>query len=395
VVEAFGIGVLSLVLELGDVDYTPTASVAAPVAGTQRAQPLGGLVVSLDFELAWGVHDSAGSDGPYRQNLLGARDVLPRIVDLFVEFDVHATWATVGFLFADSREELERYTPESKPNYRNPKYDPYQTKLGRGEKDDPLHFAPSLIQLIGSAPGQEIASHTFSHYYCLAEGQSIAEFEADLAAAQAIGRAHSHALKSLVLPRRQNRADYLPAIAAAGFTAYRPNEANGLNRPPANDPSLLVRGVRLLDSYVPLYGASQVPWAATLPDAHGLVGVRESRFLRPMSSRFARLEGLRFKRLANAMRLAARTGNLFHLWWHPHNFGARPNENLSRLRQLLELLEELRLEYGFDSYSIAEVNCLARQSASRNAPAADDGGSGPEPSQHLRAADNDKHKATL
>ena len=34
----------------------------------------GALVLSLDFELAWGVRDTLGSDGPYRGHLLGARD---------------------------------------------------------------------------------------------------------------------------------------------------------------------------------------------------------------------------------------------------------------------------------------------------------------------------------
>lgn len=387
---------MSAMLDVEDAGQTPTLKVTTAEPGIRHDQPNGALVVSLDFELAWGVHDSAGSEGAYRGNLLGARDVVPRLLDLFVEFDVHATWATVGYLFAHSREELEHYAPESKPAYRNPALDPYRIQVGRGEKDDPLHFAPSLIQLIASAPGQEIASHTFSHYYCLAEGQSIAEFAADLRAAQAIGRAHGYALKSLVVPRRQNRVDYLPAIAAAGFTAYRSNEANWLNSPPlAATRNVVVRGLRMLDSYAPIYGATQVPWATTAPDGNGLVDVRESRFLRPVSSRLARLEGLRFNRLANAMRKAARTGTLFHLWWHPHNFGARPDENLSRLRSLLELREELRLAHGFEAYSMAEVDYLARQAHFNvGAPAR---GAGPKSAEPRPAygTDKDDHKAAL
>ena len=68
----------------------------------------GALVISLDFELHWGVRDKRPVDGPYRENLLGAREAIPRMLDLFEEFGVAATWATVGFLFAKNRDGTRR-----------------------------------------------------------------------------------------------------------------------------------------------------------------------------------------------------------------------------------------------------------------------------------------------
>ena len=68
----------------------------------------GVLVISLDFELHWGVRDLTPVDGPYRGNLLGAREAVPRMLELFERFEFGATWATVGFLFASTRDELER-----------------------------------------------------------------------------------------------------------------------------------------------------------------------------------------------------------------------------------------------------------------------------------------------
>ena len=65
----------------------------------QNTPPFGALVISLDFELHWGVRDKRPVDGPYRENLLGAREAIPQMLDLFEEFGVAATWATVGFLF--------------------------------------------------------------------------------------------------------------------------------------------------------------------------------------------------------------------------------------------------------------------------------------------------------
>jgi hypothetical protein len=64
----------------------------------------GALVISLDFELLWGVRDLYPADGgTYRANLLGARTAIPKLLQLFEEFEIAATWATVGMLFANSR----------------------------------------------------------------------------------------------------------------------------------------------------------------------------------------------------------------------------------------------------------------------------------------------------
>lgn len=314
--------------------------------------------MSLDFELAWGVLDTLGAEGAYRANLLGARDAVPRTLDLFEEFGVAATWATVGFLFAESRDELLAYAPERRPRYTDRRLDTYTERLGAGEKDAPLHFAPSLISEIASRPRQEIASHTFSHYYCLEPGQTFDEFAADLDAARRIAAARGHEVTSLVFPRNQYRADYMPALTRSGFTAYRGPEPNWLNRPrPGASGSSLVRAVRLTDVYLDLTGPSAVPWTdVAQPD--GLANVRSSRFLRPRAAN-AFLERLRWQRVAAAMTAAATRGALFHLWWHPHNFGADVAGNLEALRKHLELFVRLRDEHGFGTYTMAEVTRLA------------------------------------
>ena len=321
----------------------------------------GALVVSLDFELAWGVRDIFSLDGPYRANLLGAREAVPRILDLLAEYGVAATWATVGFLFAESREELEHYSPKLRPRYASKHFDPYADALGGGEADDPLRYAPSLIAQIAATPRQEIASHTFSHYYCLEAGQSADEFAADLASAVAVAKAHGHVLKSLVFPRNQLRTDYLPLLARTGFTAFRGTESNFLNRPrPGASGSPVVRGLRAADVFVSLTGSGAVPWSAVKP-LEGVVNVPSSRFLRPWQPNSS-LEALRWQRVASSMEAAARGGALFHLWWHPHNFGVNLEQNLHALKRHLELYARLRDKHGFASHTMAEVADLVRTS---------------------------------
>ncbi|RME25825.1 MAG: hypothetical protein D6798_08055, partial [Deltaproteobacteria bacterium] len=56
--------------------------------------PGGALVVSLDFELFWGMRDKVSLQR-YRRQILGGRAAIPRLLDLFVAHGIHATWATV------------------------------------------------------------------------------------------------------------------------------------------------------------------------------------------------------------------------------------------------------------------------------------------------------------
>jgi Kef-type K+ transport system membrane component KefB len=58
----------------------------------------GTFVISLDFELLWGVRDKR-TVTDYGANIRGVRDVVPALLDLFAERDIACTWATVGLLF--------------------------------------------------------------------------------------------------------------------------------------------------------------------------------------------------------------------------------------------------------------------------------------------------------
>jgi hypothetical protein len=324
----------------------------------------GALVISLDFELAWGVRDVFDLDGPYRANLLGAREAVPRILDRFTSHEVAATWATVGFLMADGRDEALAFAPIERPAYADRHLDPYPTLDGRhpheragdSERSDPVRFAPSLVRAIAAAPRQELASHTYAHFTALEPGATREAFAADLHAAQAIATARfGTRVRSLVLPRHQVRRDWLPSVAAAGFRAHRGPEPHVLGVPHAGvHDAAWKRAARLADAFVPLTGANAAAWPRI--DPHGLVDVPESRFLRPASRRLAPLlEPLRVHRIVLAMESAARAGRICHVWWHPHNFGADLNANLRNLDAILGRFDRLRDALGFESLTMADV----------------------------------------
>ena len=316
----------------------------------------GALVVSLDFELHWGVRDTMPVDGPYRENLLGARTAVPRLLDLFEAFDIGATWATVGFLFARTRDELEAYSPAVRPRYRNPSLDPYREPVGRNEGEDPLHYAPTLVEEIRRRPRQELATHTFSHYYCREEGHTEEAFRQDLASAVRIAEPFGVRPRSIVFPRNQFAPEHAPVLREFGITAYRSPERHRIyqGHSTREQRSPWRRGARLLDHYLDLTDANTTPWPA-IPQADGLYAIPSSRFLRGYSKPLAALEPLRLKRILDALREAAHTNRIFHLNFHPHNFGVHLEQNLRVLRSILESYRRHRTSHGMRSLSMEEV----------------------------------------
>lgn len=332
---------------------TAYPSEAASPVGT-RGLP-GALVISLDFELHWGLRDIMGTDGPYRRNLLGVREAIPRILRSFERHGIAATWATVGFLFAKDRDELLAHAPTIRPKYVDKRLDPYGEAIGRDEVDDPFHFAASLVSRIADTKGQEVGSHTFSHYYCLEAGQGREHFEADVAAAGRLARERGIELRSMVLPRNQMNPEYVDVLAKAGFVAYRGNERHWAYEARAfGDESQLRRAVRLVDSLVPLTGSHVHGWDE-LGIRAGVVDIPASRFFRPLPVRPPGIRELGIRRVIASMEAAARSRGVFHLWWHPHNFGAETDARIADLERVLWAFRRCADEYGMLSLSMREA----------------------------------------
>lgn len=320
----------------------------------------GSFIISLDFELHWGVRDVV-SIAASKDYFLRARESIPEVLRRFTMSEVHATWATVGFLFARDKRRLLEHLPHQRPSYDRGELNPYHylDEIGDDERGDPFHYAHSLMRVIAEAPGQEIASHTFSHYYCLEDGQTEQTFEADLEAAAAIGAELGRVTESLVFPRGQHNPAYDAVMRRHGVLAYRtPPAFYPYRARRAEEDQLIHRGLRLLDSYVPIGGSyADQPGA----DPNGLVPLRAGLFLRPYSRVRSRLEPLRMNRLKVAMGDAAKHGRDFHLWWHPHNFGTHTSENLSMLDKVLEEYRFLRERYAWPTRTMGEAGLVARR----------------------------------
>lgn len=317
----------------------------------------GVLTISLDFELYWGVRDKRTLD-EYRDNLLGSRKIIPQLLRIFSANDAHVSWATVGFLFFETAEDLRQHYPKRLPTYKQQRFSPYQY-ITQAETIEPsVHFAPDLIAQIKQHAGQEIATHTLSHYYCLEEGQTVDQFEADIEAAVDTAKKNGISIRSLVFPRNQWNTAYLASLPKYGVKCFRGNQSSWMYK--ASDEGgqqPLQRVCRLLDAYINLSGHNTY----TLTDCakEEPFNFPASRFLRPYSSTWSLLEPLRLRRIKHSMEYAAKHKQIFHLWWHPHNFGVNIPQNIHFLNQIIKHFCYLRSEYGMTSLNMGELCQLA------------------------------------
>ncbi len=314
-------------------------------------QPKGNFFISLDFELFWGVRDHRTLEN-YGPSIAAVHEVVPALLALFRQFDIHATWATVGFMFHRSKEELLQHIPGVLPEYEQPSLGPY-AYLSTQPLESIYHFAPDLIKQIAATPGQEIATHTYSHFYTLEAGAGLDAFCADLDMALAVAAQQGYMIRSIVFPRNQYSAAHEAICLEKGVTGYRGNEESWIyqTRSRASE-TRFRRAFRLMDAYINLSGHHAF---AVKPSPGQCINIPASRFLRPFSKKLAALDGLRLRRILHSMEHAAKNGLTFHLWWHPHNFGKNIAQNTSFLRKVLEHYSLLKDKYGMSSRNMLEI----------------------------------------
>ncbi|MDA2290561.1 MULTISPECIES: polysaccharide deacetylase family protein [Bacillus cereus group] len=315
------------------------------------------FTVSLDFELYWGMFDKIVLED-YKENLAGVHQVVPRMLNLFEEYGIHVTWATVGLLFFKDYSEMIENLPKIRPNYTEKQISAYNyiDKNNHTSIDTKFHYASSLINKIKQTPFQEIGTHTFSHYYCLEEGQSTESFQEDLNAAIEVANKKNIPIKSIVFPRNQVNQEYLQVCLEHGIAAYRGTENvfiyNAEEEDKKNTP--IKRILRLLDAYFNIFGHNT--YALSKVSEEKIINIPASRFYRPYSRRLRKLEPLKINRILNDMEYAAKRSEIYHLWWHPHNFGGDIEENIKNLQLILEKFKFLKEKYNMRSLNMGEIS---------------------------------------
>jgi peptidoglycan/xylan/chitin deacetylase (PgdA/CDA1 family) len=329
------------------------------------------FTISLDFELHWGgfekwplksprsIVDSRQLTVDYGQYFLNTRKAIPQMLALFERYGVHVTWASVGMLMHNNFQSLQKNFPAIRPTYLHTELSAYsyidQIGIGADEQQDPFHYADTLVRQILNTEHQELGSHTFSHYYCNEVGQTVEQFRADLQAAQRAASVYGVTLKSLVFPRNQFNDDYLRVCFEEGFTSVRSNPHDWFWNIGTREETAWKRLNRGLDAYFSIgskntYALDSIDVRAGLP-----LCLPASRLLRPYRPKELFLNRFKVDRIKDEMQRAANANEVYHLWWHPHNFGWYPKESLGALEDILRTYKLCTERWGMNSLSMGEI----------------------------------------
>jgi peptidoglycan/xylan/chitin deacetylase (PgdA/CDA1 family) len=314
------------------------------------------FTISLDFELHWGVFDKKDRStrtSCYKNTLA----LIPELLKLFEKYEVNATWATVGGVFAKDRFEWEQLKPAIQPEYFSEKYSAYKWVNVNGLPENLYfaHFAPETIDYILKYPGQELGTHTFGHYYCLEKQNGFRAFDADLKAAKKTALKFNNTPISLVFPRNQFNDECLEICFNNDIKVVRSNPGIWFWTPIAETNSKFLRKLfRTGDAYIQLARRTSYPLQAIQVKRNQPIQLPASRFLRPWQSKYRLANTLSLQRVLKEIKTAAIHKECYHLWWHPENFGNHPSENLKNLNLILQEYKNCKMKYGMTSWNMGE-----------------------------------------
>lgn len=316
----------------------------------------GSFVISLDFELGWGTIDKSTAEEYCKTNVAHVPDVVKGMLALFDKYDVKATFATVGLIMLNDKHEAISLAPAQKPSYRNPALSPYSDGFIEKIKTEntKLYFSPELVDQLKNNKHIEIGTHTFSHYYCWEDGQTAEQFEQDIATAIKTAQKRGIELTSIIFPRNQVSRPYLHICTKYGINCYRGNAISFFDQPKNILHRYKNRIFRLLDTYIKVGRHTPISYEK-IDNLEQLVNIPASRLLKPYYEKFAFLENLKLHRIKGEIKHAAKYNKLYHLWWHPHNFGDNVEKNLQNLEIILQYYAKCHKKHGMQSYTMTEL----------------------------------------
>jgi peptidoglycan/xylan/chitin deacetylase (PgdA/CDA1 family) len=312
----------------------------------------GAFTLSLDFELIWGTLENYGPDA-YRSACETERaEVVDRLLALLAEFEVSATWCTLGHLFLDgcAPQNGVKHPEIVAPRRANGEdwfaYDP-----GTDERRDPIYYGRTLVRKVQDCPvPQEIGGHSFSHVlFARCSAETAASDLAELVrAANEVGVEP----RSFAFPG--NEVGHLELLPRHGFTCYRGPEPSWYGGPGAG---ALRRFAHLFD----ILSARRPPVSESVEELPGLWNVPASMMYFPMHGRRRHIPlSRRVRRAVKGLDRAAAERRVFHLWFHPTNLADEIDQMFAGLRSIFEHASALRSD---GTLEVASMGALADKAA--------------------------------
>jgi peptidoglycan/xylan/chitin deacetylase (PgdA/CDA1 family) len=289
------------------------------------------FTISLDFELIWGTLDKPKHARFRRLCAIEREVVIDRLLALFNEYRISATWCTVGHLFLSSKD---------------------RNGIRVADEEAPIFYGRDLLEKIRSCPTpQEIGSHSFTHRIFNDPRCTRAVAEQEMADSVRVARAIGLELKSFVYPR--NKIGHVDVLPGYGFTSFRGQDATWYSHTPQR--RWFHRAGHLLD----MFCATTPP--TVMPEWHpaGIWEIPGSMLYTP-SHGFRRIVPARARvhRARKGLRAAADQKRMFHLWFHPTDVVVRNKAMIDGLRQILETASALREAGRLNILSMSQVTDL-------------------------------------
>jgi len=275
-----------------------------------------GIIISIDFELDWGYMDQ---DNPLTENEISTG--LDSLIALLNKHQIKSTWAIVGQLYTYNRKE-----DNSKRQLQ---------WITRNLKDNDLI---------------EIASHTHNHIFC--EEISKELIEEDFSLMKNIAKDNNKDFKSIVFPRNQYNKANLYLIKKNRYTHYRSVLGKWyLQTNKYSEESKIKRNLIRIFDMLPFNRDAIVDLQ------NELISISDSRFFRffPPSFTGEIISKIYLIVLKYELRQCIKRGNLYHIWFHPHNIIKKPN-GLKELDLFLKYFKKLKVEKPqISSYKFTEI----------------------------------------
>ena len=298
------------------------------------------FVVSIDVEMAWGQIHRPERDYEFPDE----RRQMSRLLDVFDQHRIPATWAFVGHLLLDGCEHIDGTAhPElMRPDYEWFEGDWLAADPGKSAAEAPTWYAPDLLGEVVARPvGHEIGSHSFTHLIAGDPGCSEEAFRADLRRCRDESERHGVELRSFVFPRNQYGHEHV--LAQEGFTTYRGRRPDSYAA--SSDIARRARGVA--EMVAPTRRSAVVPVSE-----HGIWNL-PATYLHDVGD--PRRYPVKIAQAKRRLRQAVKHRGLFHLWFHPHNVQHEPERWFDGLEQLLARTATLRDEGALETLTMAQV----------------------------------------
>lgn len=307
----------------------------------------GVFLITLDTELAWG-HFDCFEPAMFSEDGQRERQAIVRLLDLFAEYQISATWAVVGHLFYATCEKCQICPVRDWQG----KFESYKHIY---EKKSPLWYAADIMQvLVDRAAGHEIAFHGYTHQIfnekTMSASTACLEINEWMRVSQLMNVPRPRAV---VFPR--NTIGHIATFRENGFLSYRGDELlpEDYYKLPLLGKLLnkldLIFQFRVPQVYIP----ENIPGELlNLPASRGLFRVQPDaqRLLDRLG-----MGNLPLNKLLMGVEKSAREKKVFHLYAHPYEF--RTQKEFDRLGSVLELVAR-KIESG-DMVS-ATMTTLAR-----------------------------------